>query len=482
MKPEEPLTNRSRRKPSAPEGLESVNRPPGGEDLLARQGLKEVWGNILGRVSTIVNQQAFQTWFEPMKLSGYNGETMIIEGPNQFFIDWVAEHHIENIREAAKAVVNRDVVVEFIAPESQGRSFAAEIEKPTARPSSTAAAAASDINLNSRYVFDEFVVGAGNRLTHAAAKAVAENPALAYNPLFIYGGAGLGKTHLIQAIGHYVLKNHSLLKISYVSAENFMNELIHAIQSGSTLKFKKKYRNIDILLIDDVHFLAGKESTQEEFFFTFNALHDANKQIVVTSDRPPKEIPTLQERLTSRFEWGLITDIQPPDLETRIAILRKKVRKECIEIPDSVITMIAENVKSNIRELEGSLIRILASASLTRREINPEMAEEVLEDLITRSRRMTTIEDIQKAVSDKLEIPVARIKSKTRTRDVVRARMVAIYLAREITEAPLMKIGRKFGGRDHSTVLHAIKRIEKFLRSDSTLERTIQDIRGRLIK
>jgi len=480
MKSEKPLTDHKRRKGSSHKEFGSVAGGSAAEDAVARRGLNEVWANILGRVSTLVNPQAFQTWFEPMKLSGYNGETIIIEGPNQFFIDWVAEHHIENIREAAKSVVNRDVVVEFIAPESQGRSAAAEIEKPAPRSPATEPAA-RDINLNSRYVFDEFVVGPGNRLTHAAAKAVSENPALAYNPLFIYGGAGLGKTHLIQAIGHYVLKNHPLLKISYVSAENFMNELIHAIRSGSTLKFKKKYRNIDILLIDDVHFLAGKESTQEEFFFTFNALHDANKQIVVTSDRPPKEIPTLQERLTSRFEWGLITDIQPPDLETRIAILRKKVRKECIEIPDSVITMIAENVKSNIRELEGSLIRILASASLTRREINPEMAEEVLEDLISRSSARTTIEDIQKAVSEKYDIPVARIKSKTRTRDVVRARMVAIYLSREITECPLMKIGKKFGGRDHSTVLHAIKRIEKSLRSDSSLERAIQDIRGRLI-
>lgn len=442
---------------------------------------EETWANILGLISSLVNAQTFQTWFEPMRLSAISDGALIIEGPNPFFIDWVAEHHIDKIRRSAEKVLNKEVAIEFIACDSHERSAASVIDEKVSAPAAPRFDRSRNINLNSRYTFDEFVVGAGNRLTHAAAKAVAEKPSLAYNPLFIYGGAGLGKTHLIQAIGHYVLKTHPSLRISYVSAESFMNELIHAIQTGGTLKFKKRYRNIDILLIDDVHFLAGKESTQEEFFFTFNALHDANKQIVVTSDRPPKEIPTLEERLRSRFEWGLITDIQPPDLETRIAILRKKVMKDCIEIPDSVITFIAENIKRNIRELEGSLIRILASSSLTRREITREMAEEVLSDMISRSKKeKVTIEAIQKRVSEFTGVPLSKIKSRTRTKDVVRARMVAIYLSRELTDESLVRIGKKFGGRDHSTVLHSLDKIEKSIRSNQELEHDIESLRGQL--
>ncbi|HMA76163.1 MAG TPA: chromosomal replication initiator protein DnaA [Candidatus Krumholzibacteriaceae bacterium] len=453
----------------------------GPSELSGGIDLADLWGNILGKISLLVNAQTFQTWFEPMKIATFVDSLIVIEGPNPFFIDWVAEHHIDKISMAAEEILGRAITVEFTAAGSHERA------KSSAPPPSPPKKEEGRIepplnkNLNRRYTFGEFVVGACNRLTHAAASAVAENPASAYNPLFIYGGAGLGKTHLIQAIGNYAITHHSSLRVSYVSAETFMNELIYAIQTGSTLKFKERYRNTDILLIDDVHFLAGKESTQEEFFFTFNALHDANKQIVVTSDRPPKEIPTLQDRLTTRFEWGLITDIHPPDLETRIAILRRKVRKENIEIPDDVINLIAENVKTNIRALEGSLIRLLASSSLTRQEINCEMAERTLDGIIKNLKPTpVTIESIQKRVSETYGISVAKIKSSSRIKNIVLARQIAIFLSREITDKSLVEIGKNFGGRDHSTVLHAIKKINKSLSKDPSLEKEIQILRGKL--
>jgi chromosomal replication initiator protein len=402
----------------------------------------------------------------------------VVEGPNPFFIDWLAEHHRDKIQFAARETLGEDVKVEFVAsptpprvspPENNSRRSII-VQEPTTLPNKT--------HLNSRYTFDEFVVGNGNRLAHAAALAVAENPARIYNPLFTYGGVGLGKTHLIQAIGHLIIKNHPTMRISYVSTESFMNELIHAIRTGVTLEFKDRYRNIDVLLIDDIQFLAGKESTQEEFFFTFNALHDANKQIVVTSDRPPKEIPMLQERLTSRFEWGLITDIQPPDLETRIAILRKKVANEQIHIPDDVIQLIAGNVKNNIRELEGSLIRILACASLTCQEINVDMAQEVLRDIMKGyPAKNVTVQSIQKSVSQHFDVPLESLKARTRISRIVVARQVAMYLCRELTDLSLVQIGKRFGGRDHSTVLHSLKKIEKCMRDDPSLKRKAQSIK-----
>ena len=443
--------------------------------------LRDLWDKILERVSTLVNNQSYQTWFKPTRLVSYEGGRIVIEGPNPFFIDWLAEHHLDKIEYAASETLGEDVTVEFISPESPRRITAPErsvrrsviVADPITLP--------NKVHLNARYTFDEFVVGSSNRLANAAALAVSEKPARVYNPLFIYGGVGLGKTHLIQAIGHFVLKEHPSLRISYVSAESFMNELIHAIRKGVTLEFKERYRNIDILMIDDIQFLAGKESTQEEFFFTFNALHDANKQIVVTSDRPPKEIPTLQERLTSRFEWGLITDIQPPDLETRIAILRKKVENEHIAIPDDVISLIAENVKSNIRELEGSLIRILACSSLACQEINVDMAHSVLRDIIKGSpRKKIDIRTIQRTVAQHFDIPVDSMKAKTRVSRVVRARQVAVRLSRELTDLSLVQIGKQFGGRDHSTILHACKKIDRETETDPSLRRKLQTIRSEL--
>ncbi|MBD3180483.1 MAG: chromosomal replication initiator protein DnaA [Candidatus Latescibacteria bacterium] len=443
--------------------------------------LAELWGNILGRISTVVNAQTFQTWFEPMKISGFTGDTLIIEGPNPFFIDWVYEHHIDKIRKASRAIIGTDVDVEFTASGSHARVEQPAVTNSYSPPAEQAPRNCNSIKLNDKYTFEEFVVGEGNRLTHAAAKAVAEKPARAYSPLFIYGGAGLGKTHLIQAIGHFSLRNHRARAISYVSAESFMNELIYAIQKGETLKFKEKYRSTDTLLLDDVHFLAGKESTQEEFFHTFNALHDGNKQIVMTSDRPPKEIPKLQKRLSTRFEWGLITDIQPPSLETRIAILRNKIRNNRIDIPEDVIIFIAEHIKSNIRELEGSLTKLLAYSSVNRVDINMDMAEKVLTYMVSSNRSApVTISAIIKAVSDMYDIPVSKIRSRSRVSQVVAARQIGIFIARELTDSPLVRIGKKFGGRDHSTVLYAIRKIESKRETDQELESRIQTLLSKL--
>jgi chromosomal replication initiator protein len=437
--------------------------------------LKHLWDSILERVSAHVNAQTFQTWFKPTSLLSFENGLLVIEGPNPFFIDWLAEHHREKIERAASETLGIPVQIEFRASAAQPRVSAPEASAARAMIVNEPVVVPENAQLNARYVFEEFVVGSGNRFAHAAAEAVAANPARAYNPLFIYGGAGLGKTHLIQAIGHRVIEKHPKMRISYVSAEGFMNDLILAIRSGITHEFKDRYRNIDILLIDDVHFLAGKESTQEEFFFTFNTLHNANKQIVVTSDRPPKEIPTLQERLTSRFEWGLIADIQPPDTETRIAILRKKVEKENIQIPDDVIQLIAENAKSNIRELEGSLIKLLAYSSLTSREITTDMAREVLADLVRGGApKKIAVQAIQKAVAQHFDIPIDSLRAKTRIARVVIARQMGIYLSRELTELSLVEIGKRFGGRDHSTVLHAIAKVKRELDRDASLRRKYQ--------
>jgi len=443
--------------------------------------LHNIWEAILSRISTLVNSQSFQTWFKPTRLVKYEAGHLVIEGPNPFFVDWLAEHHVDKIQVAAMETLGEEVTVEFTAPPPESRR-----KVPAANPKreilvNEPVVLPNRVHLNARYTFDEFIVGNSNRLAHAAALAVAEHPARAYNPLFIYGGVGLGKTHLLQAIGHHILLNHPSMRVSYVTAESFMNELIQAIRSGVTLEFKERYRSIDVLLIDDIQFIAGKESTQEEFFFTFNALHDANKQIVVTSDRPPKEIPTLQERLKSRFEWGLITDIQPPDLETRIAILKKKVEKEKIQIPDDVIQLIAENIKSNIRELEGSLIKLLACSSLTCQEINADMAREVLRDIIKDAPpRRINIRTIQKAVAQHFDIPYETLKAKTRLSKVVLARQVAIFLARELTDEPLVQIGKKFGGRDHSTVLYACRKIASRIEKDIALKRKIETIKEEL--
>ncbi len=335
--------------------------------------------------------------------------------------------------------------------------------------------------LNPKYTFENFVVGKSNQFAHAAARAVAEHPATAYNPLFIFGGSGLGKTHVMQAIGNAIRhRNGPDTLIHYASAENFMNEMIGAIQGGKTMAFRNKYRRIDVLLIDDVQFLQGKESTQEEFFHTFNALHDAHKQIVLTSDRPPKEIPTLEERLVSRFEWGLVTDIQAPDLETRIAILRKKAFDDQLIIPDDVLEFIASNVRSNIRELEGSLIRLLAFSSLTDTEIDIRLARDVLKDFLKQPNRIVTVEQIQRMVADHFGIPEEAMKVKKRTSSIAYPRQIAMFLSRDLTKLSLSEIGNRFGGRDHTTIMHACDKIGRMAEEDPELRQILHRLTSTL--
>jgi chromosomal replication initiator protein len=446
-----------------------------------------LWERILELIQGQVNGQSFKTWFLPTRLLRCEDGVLHVEGPNQFFLDWLSEHHMPTLLAAAKDVMGGSPRIELVIrdgaappaqqeqPQSKGRgSF---LRRYTQSGSRKSVGKNANLMLNANYSFEEFVVGDNNRMAHAASLAVAEKPGLVYNPLFIYGGVGLGKTHLAQAIAHFVLEEQKKAKVFYASSESFMNELIFSIRQGKTLEFKNKYRNVDLLIIDDIQFLAGKESTQEEFFHTFNALYDANKQIVVTSDRPPKEIRELEERLVSRFEWGLVTDIQMPDLETRMAILRKKTEKDGLAIPDDVLFLIAESVRSNIRELEGSLIRLLAFAGLTGSPITIDLAGEVLKDFIKHQPRTPNVPDIQKVVADKFESSIELMKSEKRASHIVLPRQVAIFLCRELTDKSLVEIGREFGGRDHTTIIHACRKIEKLTKEEGELRVKVMELK-----
>ncbi len=443
-----------------------------------------LWEQILEIVRGQVNNQCFRTWFLPARLSRLADHTLFIEGPNQFFMDWLSEHHRSTLESAATDVLGFSPRIEFVAAEDTLPPAREEQEERRSRGSffrryTPPVPKSVGLQLNANYSFEEFVVGDNSRMAQAASMAVAEKPGRVYNPLFIYGGVGLGKTHLAQAIAHSVLDAHRKAKVYYTSSERFMTELILAIRQGKTLEFKNRYRGVDLLIIDDIQFLAGKESTQEEFFHTFNALHDSERQIVVTSDRPPKDIRELEERLVSRFEWGLITDIQPPDLETRMAILRKKTEKDNIPIPDDVLFLIAESVRSNIRELEGSLIRLLAFAGLTNSPIDIDLAREVLKDFVKRTPRTPTIQDIQKLVAEYFHLTLEQLKSEKRSSQIVLPRQVAIYLCRELTGKSLSEIGRAHGGRDHTTVLHACRKIERLVRDPGELRSNVLELQQR---
>ena len=440
----------------------------------------QVWSDFLTRVTTLVTKQTLQTWFKPMRLAAIEDNTITIECPSKFFMDWVEEHHKDKVCYVFRDLIGGEPLVRFThANGSTDDSLLKRFENPSVLLPRRRNGNGGE-PLNPKYVFEEFVQGTNSQMAYAACQAVAENPATRYNPLFIYGGVGLGKTHLMQAIGHHLLDTKRRMKIHYSSAEIFMNELITAIRQGKSHEFREKYRNVDALLIDDIQFLAGKESTQEEFFHTFNALHGSNKQIVVTSDRPPKEIPTLEERLRSRFEWGLIADIQPPDFETRFAILKKKVEKEKRPIPDDVLTFIADNVKSNIRELEGSLVKLLMHASVYGEEITLETSKDLLNDFIDHKPKKTSIAIIQKVIAQHFRVPVDAMKSPVRTAAYVYPRQVAIYLSRELTNCSLTQIGQHFGGRDHTTVLHAIDKIREKMTEDVSLKTTILQLRKEL--
>jgi chromosomal replication initiator protein len=432
-----------------------------------------IWDQILSRVETKVNRHSFFTWFTPTVFVADAGASITVRVPNNLFRDWLTKHYSVVLAEALMEVRRSDTKLVF-ETEATGA--------PTPDPDIVEAAAeAPDLpspsnrgGLNPRYSFDTFIVGPSNQFAHAACRAVAEAPSRSYNPLFIYGGVGLGKTHLMHAIGHYVLRHDTGLKLTYISSERFMNEMINAVRYERILDFRERYRSVDVLLVDDIQFVSGKEGTQTEFFHTFNALYDAQKQIVLSSDRPPHEIPALEERLRSRFEWGLIADIQPPDLETKIAILKRKAEAEAVPLPHSVAIYIAGRIKSNVRELEGSLIRLIAYASLTGREISLELTQEVLKDVINPDDKAITIETIQKFVSDYYQLKIGDLKSRNNSKSVAMPRQVAMYLCKGLTQASLPEIGRSFGGKHHSTVIHSIRKVEALRKRDGEFNTLIK--------
>jgi chromosomal replication initiator protein len=430
-----------------------------------------IWEEILGRVQAKVNRHSFYTWFKPTAFIADDGRRVMVRVPNVLFKDWITKHYSVVIAEALREVERSETLVHFIT------TAAGEAEVPLQRVEQPGSTNDEDGNstpddslppvlptmgagLNPRYTFDTFIVGSSNQFAHAACRAVAEAPSRSYNPLFIYGGVGLGKTHLMHAVGHYVLQHDVNLVLTYISSERFMNEMINAVRYDRLIDFRERYRSVDVLLVDDVQFLAGKEGTQNEFFHTFNALYDSQKQIVLSSDCPPHEIEQLEERLRSRFEWGLIADIQPPDLETKVAILKKKAEAEAVPLPDSVAIYIAGRIKSNIRELEGSLIRLIAYASLTGRELTVDLAQEVLRNVKDHEEKAVTIEHIQKFVSDYYQLKLAELKSRNNSKSVAMPRQVAMYLCKALTHASLPEIGRSFGGKHHSTVIHSIRKVE----------------------
>lgn len=445
------------------------------------QELLEIWQATLDRIEKKMSKPSFETWLKTTRPVSITDDTLVISVPNDFTRDWLQGRYAEIISETVKDVSSKHYQVHFVTPRINEDETFDTTSEPAPQPraqNNEKNAPQSSSWLNPKYTFDTFVIGHSNRFAHAASLAVSEAPARAYNPLFIYGGVGLGKTHLMHAIGHHVLENTPSNRVLYISSEKFTNEFINAIRDNKTVEFRNRYRNIDVLLIDDIQFLAGKEQTQEEFFHTFNALHENNKQIIISSDRPPKEIPTLEDRLRSRFEWGLITDIQSPDLETRIAILRKKASSEKIAINNDVILYIANNIVTNIRELEGAFIRVIAYSSLTNRKIDNSLAEEALKGILSKLDKPTfiTIDKIQKETADYFGLKTDDLKAKKRTKNVALPRQVAMYLSRELTDASLPKIGEEFGGRDHTTVMHAHKKIDADLRVNRQLHGIVEQI------
>lgn len=443
--------------------MERLNIDNRGEE----KGAEALWQEILQYIKKRISPQAFETWFQETRGLSLSGDRFIVEVPNEFYIDWIEEHYKKIVNEALRnAGIKASIIFKPAPKRKEKRKHYAVLKHP-------------ETQLQKRYTFDNFVTGKSNEFAYAASRAVAKSPSREYNPLFIYGGVGLGKTHLLQAIGNYIIENHSNLKVYYTSAESFMNDMIRAIQNRRMVSFKLKYRQLDVLLIDDIQFLADKELLQEEIFHTFNSLYDAGKQIVMTSDRPPKEIPALQERLVSRFQWGLVVDIKPPDLETRMAILKKKAKEEELNLSDDVVEFLAKKVKNNIRELEGCLIRLSAFHSLTGRNISLAIAEEILKDIIKESGGLD-LDEITEVVARVFSVSERDIRGKTRRADIVIARQVAMYLARKIVGMPLKKIGLYFGGRDHSTVLHSIEKVENLVENDGDLRFKVEEIEREL--
>ena len=431
-----------------------------------------IWEQVLGRIESKVGRHSFHTWFKPTSMLVDDGVRVSVKVPSLLFSEWLPKHYSAVLAEALKDVGRPGTELVFVPEDASAPpSDLSAPQLPPLTPSLSAPA-----GLNPRYTFDTFIVGPSNQFADAACRAVAEAPSRSYNPLFIYGGVGLGKTHLMHAIGHYVLQHSRGLKLTYISSERFMNEMINAVRFDRILDFRERYRTVDVLLVDDIQFVSGKEGTQNEFFHTFNALHDAQKQIVISSDRPPHEIPALEERLRSRFEWGLIADIQPPDIETKVAILKKKAETEAVPLPDSVALYMASRIKSNIRELEGSLIRLIAYASLTGRGLTLELAQEVLRNVKDVDEKAVTIEQIQKFVADYYQLKLTDLKSRNNSKSVAMPRQVAMYLCKALTHASLPEIGRSFGGKHHSTVIHSIKKVEDLRKKEGDFNSLINNL------
>jgi chromosomal replication initiator protein len=446
------------------------------------------WVRVLDALEKKVNRNSYETWLKPTRYDHAQGAVLFVRVPNPEFCH-IGERYGDLISEAMDDLGMEFLDVEFVTeeePQSKGKAVQADrahnespasLEKPVASPAQQQRfdwdGAAQ---LNPKYTFADFVTGAGNQFAHAAALAVGERPSKAYNPLFLYGGVGMGKTHLMQAIGHEIKKRQPEKSICYVSSERFTNDMINALRYSKMTGFRDKYRNMDVLLVDDIQFLVNKERTQEEFFHTFNALHECMRQIVIASDRPPKELAEIEDRLRSRFEWGLIADIQPPDLETKVAILQKKAETDQVMLPTDVALFIASNIRSNVRELEGALIRVTAYASLTGGEINLQTTQEVLKNLIDSQIRKISIESIQKAVSEQFGLRPTEIKAKNNSRVIVFPRQIAMYLAKHLTDASLPEIGRQFGGKHHTTVLHSVDKIEQARKTDKDLNRVINKL------
>ena len=414
------------------------------------------WLQILGFLQKKIDKNSYETWFEPTSYIGQETNSLYIKVPNSYFKDWLSFHYSGLINRCSQELYGKAFDIKFIFDEDASSFMRSSPQERKAKRG-----VLLNPNLNPNYTFEKFVVGSCNQFAHAAATAVTKNPAKSYNPLYIYGGAGLGKTHLMNAIGHFILHKNSRLKVLYITTEQFMNDLINHLQYGKILSFRQKYRNVDVLLMDDIHYLSGKERTKEEFFHTFNHLYDGQKQIVISSDCPPKEIPHLEDRFRSRFEWGLIADLKPPDIETRIAILKKKSELEAVVLPESVALYIADKGHSNIRVLEGYLRRVIAYASLKGEKIDLDITKEALRSLIDSISSIVTIEKIQKIVCHKFNIKLSQLKSKNNSPKVAFPRQIAMYLSKELTKASLSEIGKKFGGKHHTTVIHSLKKIEK---------------------
>ncbi|MHB8481326.1 MAG: chromosomal replication initiator protein DnaA [Nitrospiria bacterium] len=441
--------------------------------------MKKIWEENLSLIETQINKQSFDMWFKPLYYSGFEKDAFIITAPNKLFGEWISTHYQDQIEQnLIKLTQKKDIKVVFVVDEA---GMTKEERVPVSESSERRTNKEKrKFGLNAKHVFSSFVVGTSNQFAHAASLKVAEEPGKTYNPLFLYGGAGLGKTHLLNAIGNEMFSKNNGLNIVYLPSEKFTNELINSIRYDKMPEFRGKYRHIDVLLIDDIQFIQGKERTQEEFFHTFNTLYEDNKQIVLSSDRSTKEMSDVEERLRSRFEMGLIADIQPPDLETRLAILKKKADAEKTNLPDDLALFLATHIKNNIRVLEGSLNRVGAFSSLTGETLSIDLAKRVLQDIIVEKKKMITPEDIQKIVSEKLHIKINEMKSKKRTKNLVFPRQIAMYLCRDLTELSFPEIGKHFGGKDHSTVIHACRQIEKLNQSDGDEKVLIDSLRRQI--